>query len=107
MDINAAGGSYAGVSDDKIAALPEWATSPLFDESERAALELAEAMTAASVDVSDELYGRLREHFDETQLVELSATAALENFRARFNRVFQIEPNSLYCPIDKGDAARD
>ncbi len=32
-------------------------------------------------------------------LVELAATAALENFRARFNRVFQIEPNSLYCPI--------
>jgi alkylhydroperoxidase family enzyme len=71
----------------------------LYTEAERAALELAEAMTASSVDISDALYARLRSHYDEAQLVELAATAALENFGARFNRVFQIEPNSLYCPI--------
>ena len=102
MDINAAGGSDAGIADDKIAALPEWSTSPLFDARESLALELAEAMTAGSVDVSDDLYARLSAHFDEPQLVELAATAAMENFRARFNRVFQIEPNALYCPVGKG-----
>ncbi|MHB8648040.1 MAG: carboxymuconolactone decarboxylase family protein [Thermomicrobiales bacterium] len=106
MDINAAGGSNAGIADEKIAALPDFRTSPLFTDAERAALELAEAMTAASVDVPDALYRRLRSHYDEPQLVELAATAALENFRARFNRVFQIEPNSLYCPIQgHGDVA--
>lgn len=107
MDINAAGGSDAGISDEKIAALPEWSTSPLYDDAERAALELAEAMTAASVDIPHALFERLRVHFDEAQLVELAATAAMENFRARFNRVFEIEPNSLYCPIDErpGDTA--
>ncbi len=99
MDINAAGGSAAGASDEKIAALPHFSTSPLYSEAERVALELAEAMTAASVEISDELYARLRAHYDETQLVELAATAAMENFRARFNRVFQIEPNALYCPV--------
>ncbi len=99
MDINAAGGSNAGIADTKIAALPDFRTSPLFTDAERAALELAEAMTAASVDVPDALFARLRTHYDAPQLVELAATAALENFRARFNRVFQIEPNSLYCPI--------
>lgn len=99
MDINAAGGSTAGLSDEKIAALPDFRTSPLYDEAERAALELAEAMTEATVEVSDALYARLRAHYDEPQLVELAATAALENFRARFNRVFKIEPNSLYCPV--------
>jgi alkylhydroperoxidase family enzyme len=99
VDINAAGGSNAGIADEKIAALPNFRTSPLFTDAERAALELAEAMTAASVDVPDALFAHLRSHYDEPQLVELAATAALENFRARFNRVFQIEPNSLYCPI--------
>ena len=99
MDINAAVGSDAGVSDEKIAALPEFRTSPLFDDAERAALELAEAVTATPADVSDELYTRLQRHFVEAQLVELAATAALENFRARFNRVFRVEPNSLYCPV--------
>ena len=99
MDINAAGGSNAGVPDEKIAALPDFRTSPLFSDAERVALELAEVMTEASVDVPDALFARLRVHYDEPQLVELAATAALENFRARFNRVFRIEPNSLYCPI--------
>ncbi|MGH2588938.1 MAG: carboxymuconolactone decarboxylase family protein [Dehalococcoidia bacterium] len=100
MDINAAGGSDAGVSDDKIVALPDFRTSPHYTEAERAALELAETTVATPVEVSDELFARLRTHYDEAQLVELAATAALENFRARFNRVFRIEPNALYCPVE-------
>ena len=35
-------------------------------------------------------------------MVELAATAAMENFRARCNRVLGIEPNALYCPVGKG-----
>ena len=100
MDINAAVGSDAGIPDEKIAALPDFRTSPLFDEAERAALDVAEAMTRAPADISDELFARVRANYDDAQLVELAATAAMENFRARFNRVFQIEPNSLYCPVD-------
>lgn len=100
MDINAAGGSTAGVSEEKIAALPEFRTNDLYTEAERAALELADAQTALPVDVSDELFERLRQHYNEVQLVELAATAALENYRARFNRVFRVEPNSLYCPVE-------
>jgi alkylhydroperoxidase family enzyme len=101
VDINAAGGSTAGVSDEKIAALPDYATSPLYDEAERLALELADLMTTSlPVEIPDELFARLRAHYDEPQLVELAATAALENFRARFTRVFRIEANSIYCPIE-------
>jgi len=99
VDINAAGGSDAGVPDEKIAALPDYRTNPLFDDAERAALELADAVTQLPADVPDELYERLRRHYDEPQLIELAATAALENFRARFNRVFRVEPNALYCPV--------
>ncbi len=105
MDINAAGGSEAGVSDEKLAALPQYWSSPLYSEAERAALELADAMTERSVEVPDALYERVAAIFPEPQLVELAATAALENFRARFNRVFRIEPNSLYCPTLPHDAA--
>ena len=104
MDINAAGGSDAGLSDDKIAALLDYATSPLYDEAERAALELADALTVTTPIVSDELFARLRRHYDEAQLVELAATAAMENYRARFNRAFLIEPNSIYCPVQGHDA---
>ncbi len=107
MDINAAGGSGASVSDEKIAALREYRTSPLFSEPERVALEIAEAQTATPANIGDDLFARARVHFDTPHLVELAATAAMENFRARFNRVFEIEPNSLYCPIDAGAAAKE
>jgi alkylhydroperoxidase family enzyme len=63
-------------------------------------------MTAARVDISDELFQRLQRYYDQPQLVELAATAALENYRSRFNRVFRIEPNSLYCPIGDGGGSK-
>jgi alkylhydroperoxidase family enzyme len=99
VDINAAGGSNAGISDEKIAALPDFRTSPHYSEAERVALELADAMCGTPVEIDDDLFTRLRGHYDEAQLVELAATAAMENFRARFNRVFRVEPNALYCPV--------
>ena len=99
MDVNAAGGSQEGASDEEIAALADYATSPLFSVEEKLALELADAASQTPVDVSDALFARLREHFSEPQLVELAAIVALENFRSRFNRVFRVEPNGLYCPL--------
>ena len=48
-------------------------------------------MSRSPVDVPDELFDRLREHFDEAQLVELTNVIAIENYRARFNWAFGIE----------------
>jgi 4-carboxymuconolactone decarboxylase len=42
-------------------------------------------MSRSPVEVSDALFERLRNRFDEPQLVELTGIIALENFRARFN----------------------
>ena len=47
-------------------------------------------MTVTPVEVPDELFERLREHFDEPQLVELTAEIAWENYRARFDHAFDI-----------------
>jgi len=38
----------------------------------------------------------LRRYFAEEQLIELAATASLENFRARYNRVFDVGSDGLY-----------
>ncbi len=51
-------------------------------------------MTQTPAKVSDELFGRLRAHLSPEQLVELTAAVALENFSARFNHAFGIEPDS-------------
>lgn len=96
MDTNAAGSSRGGASDEKIAGVAAWRSSDLFDERERAALELAEAMTATPADVSDETYDAVRGRFSEAELVELVASIAMENYRARFNRAFGIESTGTY-----------
>ena len=76
-------------------------TSDRFSEPEKLALEYADAMTATPVDVSDELFARLREHFDDRQLVELTTLISLENMRARFNWALGIEAQGYsegaYC----------
>ena len=55
-------------------------------------LDLAVVMAKTPTDIPPELTERLREHFDEAQLVELAAAIAWENYRARFNRVFGVRP---------------
>ena len=98
MDTNAVGSSEAGASPEKIDAVAEWRTSDLFDAAERAALAFAEGMTQTPADVSEEVFAEARRHFSEPQLVELAATAAMENYRARFNRAFLVESQCYYQP---------
>lgn len=42
-------------------------------------------MSSTPVTVTDALFAKLREHFDDAQLVELTHLIALENLRGRFN----------------------
>ncbi len=95
MDTNTAGSSVSGASDEKIAALESFRTSDLFTEQEKAALVLAEAMTRTPADVSDEEFADAYRWFSEAQMVELVATIAMENYRARFNRAFDVESQHL------------
>ncbi|HEV7745698.1 MAG TPA: hypothetical protein VGO56_11935 [Pyrinomonadaceae bacterium] len=84
------------MSDEKINALPDYATSDLFNETERVALEFAEAMTTTGRDVSDELFARLRGLFNEDALVELTATIAWENSSSKFNRALRVPSQQLW-----------
>jgi alkylhydroperoxidase family enzyme len=75
----------SGLSDEQLLALPRYRESELFTDLEKLVLDYAVAMSRAPVDVPDELFAQLREHFDEAQLVELTYVIALENLRGRFN----------------------
>jgi hypothetical protein len=98
MDTNAVGSSKAGASADKIAAVANFKDSNLFSASERAALAFAEGMTRTPAEVSDEVFAEAQRHFSTEQLVELAATVAMENYRARFNRAFLVESQHFYRP---------
>jgi alkylhydroperoxidase family enzyme len=79
-----------GVSEEQLRALPAYSTSDLFSEDEKLVLDLAVGMSRTPVDVSDELFDRLRARFDEAQLVELANEIAVENYRARFDWAFGV-----------------
>jgi len=88
----------AGATDDKIRQVPTWRESELFSAMEKDALEYAEKMTITGEKVTDELWGRLRGHFTEAQLVELTAAVAVENFRSKFNVPLGVEAQG-FCVI--------
>lgn len=90
-------GRKAGLSDEKLLAV-RGDERTVFTDVERMVIELAEAMAATPANVSDDLYARLRGEFSEEQLMELGAQIAFENYRARLNRVFDVESDEVYKP---------
>jgi alkylhydroperoxidase family enzyme len=80
----------AGVTEAQLRDLPVYRDSAAFSPLEKLVLDYAVTMTRTPVDVPDALFAALRQHFDEAELVELTATIAWENYRARFNRPFLI-----------------
>lgn len=88
--------SRLGVDDEKIEAALDYENSELFSEAERVALEFADAMTITGQDVSEELFARLREFYDEDALVELTATIAWENASSKFNRALRVPSQQLW-----------
>lgn len=86
----------SGITDEQIVALSDFRTSVLFSPMEKAVIEYAEEMTKTPVVVSDDLFARLREHFNDHQLVELTASIAFENYRARFYHALDIGSDGLY-----------
>jgi alkylhydroperoxidase family enzyme len=79
----------SGLSDAELLALPKYQTSELFTDREKAALDYAVAVMRTPVEVTDELFARVRSYFDERQLVEITALLALTNLD-RFNAAFGI-----------------
>ena len=106
-------GSYlaqqAGTPEEQLRELSNWRDSDRFDPVERLVLEYAEAMTRTPVDVGDQLFAQLHEHFDEQQIVELTMAIALENTYSRANWALGIEGQGFsegsYCvPPQRSEA---
>ena len=89
-------GSQLGVSDEKILALANYATSPLYTEAERVALEYADTITLSDRDVDDALFARVRQFYDDDAVVELTEIIAWENASSKFNRALRIPSQRLW-----------
>jgi AhpD family alkylhydroperoxidase len=95
IDIGSAIGARSGISAEQLADLPRYRDSDRFDETEKLVLDYAVAITGTPSVVEDQLFAALRARFDERQLVELTSAIAIENYRARFNWAFGVEPQGF------------
>jgi 4-carboxymuconolactone decarboxylase len=96
-------GRKAGLTEQKLMALVDFESSTDLTAVEKLVLRYAVAMTETPVEVSDELFEELKQHFNHRQLVELTSAIAWENYRARFDHAFGIEAEGFsegaFCPL--------
>jgi AhpD family alkylhydroperoxidase len=72
LDMHWTDARAAGESEVRLAQLDAWAESPFYDERERAALALTEAMTdVAATHVPDDVWARAARQFDKEELANL------------------------------------
>ena len=84
-----------GLSEEEITAIRSGDVEK-FSPADAALLRMADALADTPSNVNDELYADLRRYFSEEELIELAAAAAQENYRARWNRVFDVGSDHLY-----------
>lgn len=103
IDMNSMLFFQRGGEEDKMKALPNFATSDLFSEKEKVTLEYAEKITRAPAEVSDELFDRLKKEFDNDAIVELTALIGFQNLSSKFNSALQAKAAG-FCTKGKEDA---
>lgn len=91
------GADMAGIDEEKIKAIWEYETSPLFSDAERAAMRVAQGAGHAPVECTDADFDELKKHFDDNQICEIVGVIALFGFLNKWNATLatDIEANPL------------
>jgi alkylhydroperoxidase family enzyme len=95
MDIRHAVGVKVGVPEGKLADIVSYRESAWFDERERAALEFGEQVTRDDLEVSEACLARLREHFSDPEIVELTFIVGYQTFASKFAKAFRLAPQNF------------
>ncbi|MBX9842171.1 MAG: carboxymuconolactone decarboxylase family protein [Xanthobacteraceae bacterium] len=88
MAHTADGAARQGVEQRKLDAVWDYRTSPLFNDAERAALDVAVAAGCVPNAVTDEMFMDLRRHWNDEQVVEIVGVIAMFGFLNRWNDTF-------------------
>ncbi|MVF23636.1 carboxymuconolactone decarboxylase family protein [Methylocaldum sp. BRCS4] len=98
VDLNSAVGLRRGIEPGKLATLSEFEASPSFSEREKAALAYAEAVTDSARQPTPTHFERLRTHFDDEAIIELTGLIAFQNLSSKFNAALGVEPQG-FCAV--------
>ena len=99
-DMHTKDAAAAGETQQRLHMVASWREATVFTEAERAALELAEQGTRladAAPGVTDEVWARAAQHYDEDQLGALVALIAVINAYNRLNVIVRL-PAGDYQP---------
>jgi AhpD family alkylhydroperoxidase len=95
IDMHTKDARAGGETEQRLYALSAWRETPFYTERERAALEWAEALTLISEnDIPDDLYDSVRQHFSESELVNLTMAIITINGWNRLAIPFRTVPGS-------------
>ena len=102
LDMHTQDARAEGESERRLYTLEAWRETPFFDERERAALEWTEAVTlVAGTHVPDEVYQRVKQHFSEQELMDLTLAISLINTWNRLNVAFRTVPGNYRAGMYK------
>jgi alkylhydroperoxidase family enzyme len=79
------------VPEEKIAALPSWQVSDVFDELERAVLAYADSLILGGGRVRDEIFEVLKRHLPDEQILELTYVTCLYDMHAVMTKALRLE----------------
>ncbi len=101
VDMHSLDARAGGETEQRLYALPVWRETPFFTERERAALEWTEHPTLiARDDVPDAVFERVRRHFSEAEVANLTLIVITINAWNRFGVAFRLEPGH-YTPTPR------
>ena len=95
MDIRRAVGVTVGIPHEKLDALARDPQGDPFTAREKAALEYADRITREDQEVTDACVERLREHFSEAEVVELTFIVGYQTFASKFAKAFRLVPQGF------------
>ena len=98
VDINSSTALKRGLTEAHLEALPHFEDSPLFDDRIKAALAYAEAVTYSDRQVDSTLMARLKEYFNDEEIIELTALIAFQNLSSKFNSALDVAAQG-FCKL--------
>ncbi len=87
------------MTEELIAEVPNYSESKLLAPHEKAAIRFAEVLAGDHLSASDELFDELREHFTESEIIDLGFRMMTYVGYTRFIAVLGIETFGGPCPL--------
>lgn len=86
----------AGMTGNEIAATTPSSSEGLYDEKERLIVEYATTLTRDTDGVTDEMLERMKQHFTDAELVNLTLVVGLYNLTGRFLKALRVDVEGVF-----------